>query len=223
MRVLVIANRADPETGFVGEALIARGAVFERAWRDDVDTVMPAVGDHDLVLTMGSEWSVYAPERASEVKRESDYLRGCVEANIPVLGICFGGQLLAYALGGSVEPAPCGGEVGWFTVETDVPELIPFGPYLQWHSDRFVIPPGAVELARSPVGSQAFRLGSALALQFHPETTPEVAARWSADDRQHLHALGLDEAKVIAESVAHAEAARRRAATIVQGFLVGPR
>ena len=152
MRVLVIANRADPETGFVGEALAARGAVFEQVWREDTDVPLPPAGAHDVVLSLGSEWSVYWPDHSTAVEREADLLRGSVEAEVPVLGICFGAQLLAHALGGAVEPAPSGGEVGWYTVETDVPELIPSGPYLQWHSDRFQVPPRAVELARSPWG-----------------------------------------------------------------------
>ena len=198
MRVLVIANRADPETGFVGEALAARGAVFETAWREDVEVPLPPVGDHDLVLSLGSEWSVYWPALTSQVEREAAHLRDSVDAGVPVLGICFGGQMLAHALGGGVEAAPAGGEVGWYGVETDVPELIPPGPYLQWHSDRVVLPPGAVELARSPVGPQAFRLGSGLGLQFHPETTPDVAARWAADDRQQLESMGLDEVMLAA-------------------------
>jgi GMP synthase-like glutamine amidotransferase len=130
--------------------------------------------------------------------------------------------MLAHALGGVVEEAPSGGEVGWYGIETDVPELIPAGPYLQWHTDRVVLPPTAVELARSPVGPQAFRLGSALAVQFHPETTPDVAARWAADGRQQLASLGLDETDLTASSVAEAERARARAAVIVEGFLAGP-
>ena len=222
MRVLVIANRSDPETGFVGEALAARGAVFEHAWREDVDAPLPAVGDHDLVLSLGSEWSVYWPSLAPEIEREAAHLRASVAADVPVLGICFGAQMLAHTLGGGVEEAPSGGEVGWYDIETDVPDLIPAGPYLQWHTDRVVLPPTAVELARSPVGPQAFRLGSALAVQFHPETTPDVAARWAADGRQQLESLGIDEAALRASSAANAEDARARAVVIVEGFLGGP-
>ncbi len=218
MRVLVVANRSDPETGFVGEALAAHGAVFDQVWREDVEP-LPPVGAHDLVLSLGSEWSVYWPDHAQAVAREADHLRAAVEAGIPVLGICFGGQMLAHALGAVVEAAPSGGEVGWYTVETDVPALIPPGPYMQWHSDRFSVPESGVELARSPVGPQAFSLGSALAVQFHPETTPDVAARWAADGRQQLVSLGMDEGELTRRSQAEAPGARERAATIVDGFL----
>ncbi|HYN75943.1 MAG TPA: type 1 glutamine amidotransferase [Candidatus Limnocylindria bacterium] len=218
MRVLVIANREDPETGFVGTALATGGAAFDQAWRDD-DEPLPEVAAHDLVLSLGSDWSVYWPERAPEVERELEYLRDSVESGVPVLGICFGAQMLAQALGGSVEPAPLGGELGWFTIDSDVPDSIPPGPYLQWHSDCIVIPPGAVELARSPVGTQAFRLGSALGLQFHPETPPEVAARWATGGRAQLESLGIDVETLVTRCHDEADAARSRASTIVEAFL----
>ena len=57
------------------------------------------------------------------------------------------------------------------------------------------------------MGPQAFRLGSALAVQFHPETTPDVAARWAADDRQQLESLGLDEDELARRSAAEATGA----------------
>lgn len=223
MRVLVVANREDPETGYIGDALAARGADFEPIWRDDVAASWPEVGAHDLVLTLGSDWSVYWPERAGEVGNEADHLRGCVDAGVPVLGICYGAQILAHALGGSVERAPGGGELGWYLVETDAPDQIPAGPYLQWHADRFVLPPGAVELARSAVGPQAFRIGSALGVQFHPETTPDVARRWADGADEQLRAFGLDSDALVERGTAVAEGAAARAATIVDGWLAEAR
>ncbi len=221
MRVLVLGNRDDPETGFVGDALIARGAVLDPVWRDDVADPLPPVGDHDLVLVLGSEWSVYAETRADAVARESDYLRAAFSADVPVFGICYGGQILAHALGGTVEAAPDGGEVGWFTVDSDVPDSIPDGPYMQWHTDRFSLPPGAKELARSPVGPQAYVIGSALGLQFHPEVSPEIVARWAHGGKSALDAIGLDVGDLIGLSEQQAPDAERRAAAIVNAFLDG--
>jgi GMP synthase-like glutamine amidotransferase len=219
MRVLVVANREDPETGYIGDALGAWGAVFEQVWRDDLDATWPEIGAHDLVLTLGSEWSVYWPERAGEVDREARFLRTSVDSGVRVLGICYGAQILAHALGGSVERAPGGGELGWYLVETDVPDQIPAGPYLQWHADRIVAPPGAVELARSSVGLQAFRTGSALGVQFHPETTPDVARRWAEEADEQLQAFGLDADGLVEHGRAVAPGAAARAATIVEAFL----
>ena len=70
-------------------------------------------------------------------------------ATCPVLGLCYGGQVLAAVLGAEVGPAPMP-ELGWRTIETDDPELVPAGPWLEWHYERFCTPPGATELARPP-------------------------------------------------------------------------
>ena len=137
-----------------------------------------------------------------------------------MLGLCFGGQILAHALGGTVEAAQRP-ELGWHRIESDVPDLVPEGPYVQWHSDRFSLPPGAVELARNTVGPQAYTLGSAVGLQFHPEATPEVVRRWCASGLEELTRAGVDPVAFVAEADRRADEARRRADVIVDSFLSG--
>ena len=66
-------------------------------------------------------------------------------------------------------------EIGWYDVDTDQPEMVPGGPWFQWHFDRWTLPPGATEIARTANSSQAFVLGRALALQFHPEIDYDTA------------------------------------------------
>ena len=119
----------------------------------------------DLVLPLGSDWSVYADHVADQVAAECGLLTAAHHRAIPILGICFGGQLLAHALGGSVGPIDRP-EIGWCE-----------GPWAQWHLDGFVVPPGAVELARSPSGPQAFLIGRTLGLQFHPEVDESIMLR----------------------------------------------
>lgn len=219
MRVVVLANRADPEPGHVGDALLARGARLQPAWRESPEP-LPAVTDVDLVLSLGSAWSVYWDHVGPWVDRESAFLRAAVDAGVPVLGLCYGAQVLAHALGGTVEPGPRP-EMGWFPVESDRPDALPPGPYAQWHVDRFVPPPGAVELARSPVGPQAYAVGSALGLQFHPEATPQMLARWVSEGAADLAARGVDGPAFLAEAHERDPAARERAGLIVSAFLDG--
>jgi GMP synthase-like glutamine amidotransferase len=99
------------------------------------------------------------------------------ERGVPVLGIGFGGQALAAAHGGTVAAAPQP-ESGWFPIESDDQDPIPNGPWMQWHGDRFTVPPAATELARNDVGPQAFRLRRNLAVQFHPEVDEAAIRLW---------------------------------------------
>jgi GMP synthase-like glutamine amidotransferase len=219
VRTLVVANRSDADPGFVGEALLARSASLEVLLRED-EWSPPSPAEYDAVVSLGSEWSVYWEHVAPEVEREVTLLQQAVAAGRPVLGLCFGGQILAHALGASVHAAAAP-ELGWHRVQSDVPDLIPEGPYVQWHSDRFDVPPGARELARNAVGPQAYVLGSAVGLQFHPEATPEVVRRWCVGGLEELARTGVDPVAFIAEAEACVDQARERAGTIVESFLSG--
>jgi GMP synthase-like glutamine amidotransferase len=219
VRVLLLANRGDDDPGYVGSALTARGGTIVTAHRDG-DAALPSPASFDLVVSLGSDWSVYWQRVADHVEREVALLRRAVEDDVPVLGICFGGQLLAHALGGTVERAPVP-EIGWHPVDSDVPDLVPPGPYLQWHWDRFAPPPRSTELARNAAGSQAFVQGSALGVQFHPEATPDMLRRWSAGVAGTIEGTSVDPADVIAEAGRRAHEATARADIVVAAFVSG--
>ena len=130
------------------------------------------------------------------------WLQQLLHRRTPVLGICLGVQLLARAAGSWVGPLP-EPEIGWHDVEltdegADDPVLgaLPARfEALQWHYYTYGVPAGAVELARSPACTQAFRLGDACwGVQFHPEVTARQLDGWLADpsdqppDPERLHA-----------------------------------
>jgi GMP synthase (glutamine-hydrolysing) len=79
---------------------------------------------------------------------ERAFLRAAIDAEVPVFGICFGSQILAHVLGGHVRPG-ARPEIGWMEVDTAAPELVAPGPWLVWHFDALVPPPGAREIART--------------------------------------------------------------------------
>ena len=106
-----------------------------------------------------------------------------------MLGLCFGGQMLARVLGGEVSRGDIA-EIGWLPVRTTDPELVPQGPWFQWHFDTFTTPPGATLIAESDVAPQAFVWGRSLGLQFHPEVTPEIMHDWVREYRHELDAGG---------------------------------
>jgi GMP synthase-like glutamine amidotransferase len=136
------------------------------------------------------------------VAAERELLTRAVERDVPVLGLCYGGQVLAAVLGAEVGPAPVP-ELGWRVVETDDASVIPEGPWLEWHFERFCTPPGATELARTADAPQAFRLGPHLGVQFHPEATVEIVEGWARSDaREDVPLLAPPEQLAAAEQAA---------------------
>jgi GMP synthase-like glutamine amidotransferase len=180
MRALLIANAADADGGFIAERFRHRGFSFTECHRENPSD-WPALDGHELIVTLGSEWSVYWPHVADSVAAEAELIRTAHEADVPIYGICYGNQIMAHALGGTVEKAreP---EIGWKQVVSDVPEVIPEGPWMQWHYDVVTVPPDAAELARSAVGPQAWRMDRSFCTQFHPEATETMIRRWATSD-----------------------------------------
>ena len=215
--VLVLANEADQDTGLVGDRLREHGYGLRVVLREQPGP-LPDPREHELVLSLGSAWSTYWEAAAGSSARETEALQAAAVADVPILGICYGSQLLAAALGGSVGRAS-ELEVGWTPVLTDEPELVGPGPWFQWHGDSWTAPPGATVVARNAVCAQAFIAGRTLALQFHPEVTPEVVERWIREDPTSVTEAGVDPDGLLATSRALADAARSRAAALVDAFL----
>jgi GMP synthase (glutamine-hydrolysing) len=117
-----------------------------------------------------------------------DLVRHAAAREAPTLGICLGGQLAAQALGGRAYPGPAGEELGWAKIElTTAGRVDPVTGALrepaelfEWHHDTFDPPPGATLLAGGAVYPQAFRLGSVVAVQFHPEVDEPMLRGWWA-------------------------------------------
>lgn len=194
-----------------------RGIPFEihRTW---LDRPWPDVNGRPFVCSLGSNHSPADAATVPEVAQELELVRTAVARDVPVLGLCFGGQLLAAALGGTVEEAP-EPELGWYEVQTVDPAQIPAGPWLQWHFHRFTTPPGADRLAVSPVGDQAFRRGRHLGVQFHPESTIEIVREWAEADRERLDRLGIaDGVRRLDAGAHHADRAARTAFDLFDAF-----
>ena len=174
----------------------------------------------DVIVPMGAPWSVYDHDLIGAwALPELDFLRAGHDAGVPVLGICFGGQALAAALGGAVVPS-AEAEIGWFRIVTDEPGLVEAGPWFQWHHDRWEAPEGARTLARSPLADQAFVLGRSLAVQFHPELTPSMLTGWLDNGGSgYLRAHGLDGDALLDQTGREAAGAEQRAHRLVDRFL----
>ena len=125
------------------------------------------------VVALGSDRSVHA-SKDPWIADQVAFLRATHDAGVPVVGICFGGQALAAALGATVSRAP-ETEIGWVDVQGDDGFG---GRWFTWHEDVFDLPPGATALARASSGLQAFAAGPSVGLQFHPEVTPAIVDDW---------------------------------------------
>jgi GMP synthase-like glutamine amidotransferase len=177
--VLIRQHVESAPPGLLAEWLDERGIPFEidRSW---LGNALPDPTAYAFVVSLGHDAAAYETHLPA-VAAELELLRSAIAADVPVLGLCFGGQALAAALGATVERAPTA-ELGWREIVTDDPVLVPAGPWLEWHYDRFCTPPGAVEVARSADAPQAFRTGPHLGVQFHPEATVEIVTDWAQSD-----------------------------------------
>jgi len=203
--------------GLLVEWLEARGLAYEvdRSW---VGAPLPDPARYAFVASLGHSRGPGDTDDPA-VAGELELLGRAVERGVPVLGLCFGGEALAAVLGGRVERAAVP-ELGWREIETDDPRLVPAGPWLEWHFERFTTPPGATELARTADATQAFRLGPHLAVQFHPETTVDIVAGWARLDREQLAALGIDDgAALLTATPERREEARAAAFRLFDAFL----
>lgn len=161
----------------------------------------PELDDYDLLVPMGSVRSLTEKDEISSwIHDEIDLVRDAHEQGMPVLGVCFGGQIIAEALGGSVEKAPVT-EIGWYelTEGPDGPNPVGAGPWMAWHHDRFTAPPGAEVLAETPDAVHLIRIGSTVGTQFHPEVdVSHVKGFLSNATDEYLHENGVSREEILA-------------------------
>lgn len=216
LRALIIQHEEPTPPGLVTEWLDDHGAIVE-TFRIDIDDREIDPSGYDLIVSLGAECAAFDDSKPF-VPREARLMRRAVDDDVPVLGLCFGGQMLARVLGGQVFRST-GSEIGWLPIRSEEPELVPEGPWFQWHFDVFTLPPGATLIAESDVGPQAFVSGRSLGLQFHPEVTTEIMDDWVRVYRHELDADGVDPDGLLEETKRRAPQSRQMSRLLLERYL----
>ena len=239
MNIVVFQHLACEHPGIWRDFLREDGAEVLTVELDEGDAI-PSLADADALLVFGGpmnvdkrvissglrgdEWLI-AEDEPEMLAPETAAIRQAALGGMPILGVCLGAQLLAKALGARVtkNPAPEVGllEIGLTAAGASDPLFAGWPrrtPVVQWHSDTFALPEGAVHLASSPLcHNQAFRHGDrSYGLQFHPEVTADMVVEW-ADVPEYAEAMrqiqgtagGGPFAGIPAEAGALAQRARR--------------
>ena len=213
MRVLSVVHHLDAAAGVFEEPALAAGHELV-AWLPH-ESPPPALDGFDAAIVFGGEAQVDEEDAYPWLRPEKDLVAELLQREVPLLGVCLGSQLVADVAGAVVRRAAAP-EIGWHEIEL-TPEgandpVLGFLPArfesFGWHYYEWLLPPGAVELARTAACLQAFRLDGrrVWGIQFHPEVTlsdlESSVNHWEVD----LIADGLDPEAIRAESAAKIEA-----------------
>jgi GMP synthase-like glutamine amidotransferase len=203
MKILVVRNSETAPEGAFGDWLRRQGHVLEVVRGEDVTEAQ--MRDAELVVLLGSPRAVYQTD-IPWIAGQRPMVAARLAAQSPTIGICFGAQMMAAAAGGEVMRNPDGTFFrGWRGID-DTAEPALEGPWPRWHGDVITPPPGAEVIARDAGTVQAFRLPKAIAVQFHPEATPELLQDWA-----RLSPPGAADPAALAEDSDHLFPARAQA------------
>lgn len=180
--ILIVSHIRCEQPGYLCDFLDKRGIRYEKIHVEQGERLPANIDAVSGLALLGAPISVNDP--LPWIADEIALIRSACASNLPVLGICFGGQLIAKALGGQV----CAAEsmqIGWHPVMPTDAALAQFGELpdrfeaFEWHGDTFSLPEGARALFTGEcIRNQGFIHGNCLALQFHPEITAAMIHEW---------------------------------------------
>lgn len=182
-RVLVCVHQPDAGAGVLADAARETGTELV-PWRVSAEPC-PALDGLTGMVVLGASADVDQEDIQPWLATEKALIGTALAAGLPMLGVCLGSQLLAEAAGGRVRRLEVS-EIGWKTIlpqpaaATDplLGGVEDAALVFQWHRCTFAVPPAAELLAENQAGPQAFRVGRAWGLQFHPGVTAEIVTGW---------------------------------------------
>lgn len=227
MKVLIIKNIECEGPGLLKDFLEGNGIGYETV-ELSLGQKCPSVESFDAAVILGGPMNVYEEDKYPHLTVENELIKEILAREIPFLGFCLGGQLLAKAVGGIVTKNQTK-EIGNYEIKLTeagrrdelfqgFEQVI---PVFQWHEDTFSIPDGAVKLAESKVcANQCFKFGkNAYALQFHLEVTKNMLNDWIKEYQEELFAANLDPQDLLREFGEKEETYKRLAYLLFSNFL----
>lgn len=176
MKMQVVKNDGDTELGLLESELVRLFRSIQFSMRED-PTSLALNPKTDLLVLLGSSWSVYDRSIRDTVDAECSLVRSSASRGVPVLGICYGAQLISAAFGGTVRRSEsC--EIGWTEVAGSKDGGFIEGRWMQWHFDTFTVPSGFDAIGQNDAGIQAISGRRMLGVQFHPEANEEIVLSW---------------------------------------------
>lgn len=203
MAILVVQHIASVPLGLLSQYFRNSGVQFQ-IW-SPLEQPMPPSGHYSGLIVLGGTMNACEDETFPHLRQVVDFIQQFAEANLPILGICLGAQLIARSFGSRVysNPTPELGFTPVYPVKTrDDDPILCHCPenlhMMQWHFDTFDLPQEAELLMSSQTcRNQFYRIQSNIyGVQFHLEVTPEIVRSWLAFQtpwiREHYPSLPQD-------------------------------
>jgi len=206
--ILVFQHAECEGPGILAGALVASNLNIRTVRGDLGESIPRELNDTAALVVMGGPMSVYEERRYPFLVEEIRLVESAVKAQIPVLGICLGSQVLATALGASVRKGPRQ-EIGWHPVylETEACGDLLFRDAprqfqgFHWHGDVFDLPEGATCLAHSDLTEcQAFRRRNAYGILFHMEATKDSIGGMADAFPEELAQAGISKSSLVLQA-----------------------
>jgi GMP synthase-like glutamine amidotransferase len=204
MRLLILVNDDAVPPGRLLTEAVQNGHTFELVRLCDGDEI-PEPDSFDAVVSLGGEMGAYDVNEFPYLGDEKVFMADMVDQGVPVLGLCLGGQLLAEALGGEAfladHPEVVFERIELLVEDDPVGAALASGRTVMFHRDTWTLPPGATLIGRSHRFNQAFRFGTAVGVQPHPEVTQSAFLTWATEGRgpEVIRQAGADRDGLIAD------------------------
>jgi GMP synthase (glutamine-hydrolysing) len=231
-KVIVFQHVPHEDLGTLGPLIRDAGLQTDtiRFW--SAPDAKPTLTGYRGLIVLGGPMGVYNAQQFPHLVTEASLIQRAAAANLPVLGICLGAQLIAHALGARVYPSGTK-EIGWYrlTPTKNAANDLLFRhlgateSVFQWHGDTFEIPKGAVHLSSSKLCMhQAFRYGRNIyAMQFHLEVDAAMIEAWLnvAENQNEIASLGgkIDPAQILRETPAYIDRLNAAGTSVFREFI----